>query len=97
MGGPVFICVHLRSSAVKTTSNGVQPPSEACLAQVMSHLCAPKKDATSRQNATNRDTKPLLGQKKVLFGRISQNMPSNKLRTSRGTHLTEKPERQNPK
>ena len=40
---------------VKTTSIGVPPPRGSCLAQVMSHLCVPKKDATSRQNATKHD------------------------------------------
>jgi len=60
---PIFnpgfdICVHLRSKPLLMMS---LPPGEACLAQVMSHFCVPKKTRhrdKTRQNATNRDISP---------------------------------------
>ena len=56
------ICVHLRSKPLLMVS---LLPSEACLAQVMSHFCVPKKTRhrdKTRQNTTNRDiSSPTIG------------------------------------
>jgi len=59
-------------------------PFGSCSVAGMSHLCAPQKDATSRQNATNRDmTTP----QSVIFPPIFVHLRSSAVKLYRAENL----------